>query len=78
MSVDQAMAFIALVGESPGLQAEINGYSGKGIFARLIALGARHGFHFSEDQYREAVVALADGELSDEALDEVLRDTGLK
>ncbi len=78
MSLENALAFIASVEKSPELQAEINLYSGAGVLKRLVALGEAHGYGFTEDEYREAVVQLADGELSDEALEEVLRETGLQ
>ncbi len=44
----------------------------------MVTLGAEHGFEFTEEDYRAAVVTLADGALSDEALDEVLREAGFK
>jgi predicted ribosomally synthesized peptide with nif11-like leader len=78
MSVAQATAFIEYVGASPALQREIDGYSGPGVLKRLVDLGARTGFSFTEEDYRNAVIELADGELSDESLDAVLRETGLK
>ena len=78
MSQEEAVRFIAFVGESPELQAEIDSYKGAGVLKRLAALAGRHGFTFSEEEYRAAVVQLAEGDLSEEALDEVLRETGLK
>ena len=78
MSQEQAQAFIEYAGSTPAVQAELEGLRGPGVFPRLIALGARYGYTFTADDYREAVVAMAEGELSDAALDEVLRETGLK
>lgn len=78
MSQEDAARFIAAVGDTPALQAEIDTYKGAGVLKRLADLGAAHGYQFTEDEYRAAVVSLADGDLSDEALDEVLRETGLK
>lgn len=78
MSQEEAARFIALVGGSTELQAEVGGYRGAGVLKRLVTLGAQHGLRFTEEEYRAAVVELAEGALSDEALDEVLRETGLK
>jgi len=78
MSQEDATRFIASVEKSPELQEEISSLTGAGVLKRLAALAAERGYHFNEDEYRAAVVALADGALSDEALDEVLRETGLK
>jgi hypothetical protein len=78
MSQDQAHAFIEFAGRTPAVQAELDQLRGPGVFPRLIEIGARYGYVFTEEAYREAVVAMAEGELSDAALDEVLRETGLK
>lgn len=78
MSEQEATKFIEFVGRSPDLQAELEALSGAGVMRRLVELGEKHGFRFSEEDYRQAVVALADGELSEEALEEVLREAGLK
>lgn len=78
MSQEDAQAFIAEIGKSAKLQDTVNAMEGKGVLARLVELGAEHGFAFSEEEYRAAVVEMADGALSGEALDEVLRDAGFK
>jgi len=78
VSQEDASGFIDFVGQSPQLQDEIATFSGAGSMDRLVELGKQHGFQFSVDDYRQAVVELAEGELSDEALDEVLRESGLK
>ena len=78
MSSSDALAFIAAVGQSPDLQTRINGMRGRDVLDQLVLLGAEAGLTFTVDEYREAVVIMADGELSDAALDEVLRETGLK
>ena len=76
MSKDSAKAFIHSVGKDPRLQELVSAFKGKGVLARIVLLGAKHGFDFSEEDYRAAVVELADGALSDEALDELLREAG--
>lgn len=78
MSSSDALAFIAAVGQSPDLQTQINGMRGRDVLDQLVLLGAEQGLAFTVDEYREAVVTMADGELSEAALDEVLRETGLK
>ncbi len=78
MSEADATQFIRKIGASPDLQNTVNALQGKGVLSRLVALGAEHGLEFTEEEYRAAVVTLADGALSDEALDEVLREAGFK
>ena len=78
MSMEEALKFIAQVGKSAELQEAVNALQGKGVLGKLAELGEQHGFSFTEDEYRAAVVELADGALSDEALDEVLRDAGFE
>lgn len=78
MSEADATRFIEKIGTSPQLQEAVNALEGAGVLRRMVALGAEHGFEFTEEDYRAAVVALADGALSDEALDEVLREAGFK
>lgn len=78
MSISDALAFIEAVEKSADLQTQINGLRGREVLERLVELGAKHGHIFTVDEYRAAVVSMAEGELSDDALDEVLRETGLK
>lgn len=78
MQEEQARAFIEFAGRTPAVQAELEKLRGPGVFQRLIEMGSRYGYEFTEEGYRDAVIAMAEGELSDAALDEVLRETGLK
>lgn len=78
MSEVDATQFIKKIGSSPELQEAVNAFQGAGVLRRMVTLGAEHGFEFTEEDYRAAVVTLADGALSDEALDEVLREAGFK
>lgn len=73
-----ALSFIAAVGQSPELQHQINQLRGRQVLEQLVEIGRERGFLFTVGEYRDAVVTLAEGELSDESLDEVLRETGLK
>tara|TARA_R110001592_G_scaffold22785_5_gene90279 strand:+ start:81 stop:314 length:234 start_codon:yes stop_codon:yes gene_type:complete len=76
--MDSAKEFISKIGASPELQEAVNALQGTGVLARMVDLGVAHGYTFTEDEYRAAVVDLADGALSDEALDEVLREAGFE
>ena len=78
MPASDALAFIAAVGQSPELQERLSRMRGRDALDQLVEVGREIGYQFSVEEYREAVVSLAEGELSDESLDEVLRETGLK
>lgn len=78
MPRSDALAFIAAVGKSPELQARLGRMRGREALEQLVEVGKEVGYVFTVEEYREAVVSLAEGELSDESLDEVLRETGLK
>ena len=78
MSRSDALAFIAAVGQSSELQARIDALRGRSVLEQLAEIGLALGYEFTVDEYRDAVVSMAGGELSDESLDEVLRETGLK
>ena len=74
MSIDDAKAFLARAERDATLREELNALTGPGLLKQLSVIGARHGCVFTEAEYRQAVVDLADGELSEEALAEVLRE----
>lgn len=78
MSLNDALAFIHAAGQAGELRDRVAALRGRGVLDQLCQMGEARGLQFTPDEYREAVVSLADGELSDEALDEVLRETGLK
>ena len=78
MPASDALAFIAAVGHSPELQERLDRMRGREVLEQLVEVGREFGHQFTVEEYREAVVSLAEGELSDESLDEVLRETGLK
>lgn len=78
MPTSDALAFIAAVGHSPELQERLSHMRGREVLEQLVEVGREIGYQFTVEEYREAVVYLAEGELSDESLDEVLRETGLK
>ena len=78
MSLNDALAFINAAGQPGELQNRVAALRGRGILDQLCGMGEEMGLQFTPEEYRDAVVSLAEGELSDEALDEVLRETGLK
>ena len=78
MSQAEAEQFIGQIGASEALQGEVALLQGKGALSKLVRLGADHGLTFTEEEYRAAVVAMTDGALSDESLDELLREAGFK
>jgi len=77
MSVEQATAFLAHVQENEELQRILAALRGADSLEQLAAIGRERGFHFNEEEYREAVVAAAEGELSDEAIAEAAKEAGL-
>jgi predicted ribosomally synthesized peptide with nif11-like leader len=77
MAVDNALAFLAHLETRADLRARIAEFKGRNAIDALRRLAASEGFHFSEADYRAAVVALAEGELSDEALAETQREMGM-
>jgi len=77
MSVENALAFLQLAEREQSLRAEIGALKGRAAIDGLVVLGAQRGLHFTVEEYRSAVVALANGELDDEALAAVLEEVGL-
>lgn len=77
MSVDTALRFLEFVATQPELQQEIATFKGRTAIESLRALAAGVGFAFSEDDYRAAIVKLAEGELSEEAIRDVQRELGV-
>jgi len=77
MSIEDALTFIDAAGQPGELQTRVGALRGAGSLDRLRALGEEVGLSFTIEEYREAVVKLAEGELSDAELEGVLRDSGL-
>lgn len=78
MSVENALAFLRHLEGQPGLRARIAEFGGRGAVEALCRLAAGEGYTFSEADYRAAVVELAEGELSDAALEETQREMGMR
>jgi predicted ribosomally synthesized peptide with nif11-like leader len=74
MSVENAIAFLGETEKNAALRKRVAELKGQGSLKRMAELAAGAGFYFTEDEYRMAVIELAQGELSDESLNSVLKD----
>lgn len=77
MSVDNALKFLALVRRCPELRRRLAEFHGREALTGLVAVAGERGFAFSEEEYRQAVVRSAAGELDTDALNVVLDEMGL-
>ena len=77
MSREAALQFIARAGADSALGKRLAGLKGRTAIEALCAIAAEQGYSFNEEDYRAAVVALAEGELDEEALEEVRRQLGV-
>ncbi|HPO14801.1 MAG TPA: Nif11-like leader peptide family natural product precursor [Candidatus Hydrogenedentes bacterium] len=77
MSKNDAIRFLQEIHQHPKVQRKLKGLKGKDAIRDLIALAQTIGYHFTEKEYRFAVVALSDGELEAPSLDNLIRDMGL-
>jgi predicted ribosomally synthesized peptide with nif11-like leader len=78
MSIEQAHAFLSEVERNRGLQKRLSKLKGREALAELVALAAGEGYTFTISEYRQAIIDVTDGELSDESLGEVRREMGLE
>ncbi len=76
MPEQDALNFIVHVRRSPDLRKRVDALKGAAAVRDLAALAEKEGFYFTEQEYRAAVVTLSRGELSDEALDALIREMG--
>jgi predicted ribosomally synthesized peptide with nif11-like leader len=77
MSEQTALDFIKQVRCSPVLSRRINALKGAGAVRDLVQIAAEEGFRFTEDEYRQAIVTLSNGELSEDSLNALSREMGL-
>ncbi len=77
MSVENALAFLKLAGRDGVLRQELGALRGRAAMDGLVALGLQRGLVFTAEEYREAVAAMASGELDEDALKGVLEEIGL-
>lgn len=77
MSVDNALKFLALARRSPELRRRLADFHGREALTGLVAVAGERGLAFSEEEYRQAVVRSAAGELDADALNDVLDEIGL-
>jgi len=78
MSVARALDFLKKAPLDLNLRKRLAACSGRDAIAQLTAIAAEAGYAFSEEDYREAVRLLAEGELDQPALDQVMREAGFE
>jgi predicted ribosomally synthesized peptide with nif11-like leader len=78
MSVEDALSFLRNAEDDFALQKQLMRLRGRTALDDLIAIAAERGYRFTVEEYREAIVAVSDGELSEESLKEVRREMGLE
>ena len=74
MPQQDALRFIGFVRANSPIQEKINALRGAGALQELARIGRENGFEFTEEEYRAAVSASSNGELTPEALDELSRE----
>lgn len=74
MSIENAHAFLRESQRNAPIRHRIAALKGPGTLKRLVEIAAESGFFFTEDEYRAAIVELAQGELSEESLNEVIEE----
>lgn len=74
MSIENAHAFLKESQQNATIRHQLAGLKGIGTLKRLTEIAATAGFFFTEDEYRAAIVELAEGELSEESLNEVIEE----
>ncbi|HNY85310.1 MAG TPA: Nif11-like leader peptide family natural product precursor [Candidatus Hydrogenedentes bacterium] len=77
MSVENALKFLDMTRKSPELRRKLSGFKGREALSGLVALAGERGLAFSEEEYRQAVVKSAAGELDTVSLNGVLDEIGL-
>ncbi len=78
MSKENALKFLAYTEANPDVQAAISRLRGENTLDELVAIARQHGFDFSKAEYRDAVVAMSEGALSEEAIEDTARSLGLE
>lgn len=78
MSVEQALEFLQQAPQDLALRKRLADCTGREAIAQLTRIASEAGYVFSQDDYREAVRLLAEGELDQAALDEVMREAGFE
>lgn len=77
MSKNDAIRFLQEIHRYPKVQRQLKGLKGKDAIRDLTLLASSIGFHFTEKEYRAAVVALSDGELSPASLNNLIHEMGI-
>lgn len=74
MSIENALAFLTEAEKNRTLRMQLAGLKGAGTLKRLVIIAAEAGFYFTEDEYRMAVAEAAQGELSEDSLNAVIKE----
>jgi predicted ribosomally synthesized peptide with nif11-like leader len=77
MSQQQARAFMEYAQGDEATARRVAALKGRTALQELVAIAGEHGFAFTEEEYRAAVVEAAEGELSDEAIRKTQREMGM-
>jgi len=74
MSQEKAERFMDAVEMDAALRERVAALTGADAIEKLCAIAHEQGFQFTPEDYRAAVVARSAGELSEESLDELIRE----
>jgi hypothetical protein len=77
MSEQTALDFIKHARRSPVLSRRINALKGAGAVRDLVQIAAEEDFCFTEEEYRQAIVTLSNGELSEDSITALSQEMGL-
>lgn len=74
MSEQEALRFLKEIPRYPDARRELQKLKGSHAVHDLTVLAETLGYHFSEAEYRSAIVTLSEGELSPESLDALIQE----
>jgi len=74
MSEQEALRFLKEIPQCPEAQRHLQKLKGRNAVQDLTVLAETLGYHFTETEYRAAIVTLSEGELSPESLDALIQE----
>ncbi len=74
MSEQEALRFLKEIPRYPDAQRQLQKLTGRRAVHELTVLAETLGYHFTETEYRAAVVRLSNGELSPESLNALIQE----
>ena len=77
MSLDSVYAFLDHVKNNNQLQQEIASLRGGDSVVKLLMMAREAGYDFSRDEYHQAILELAEGELSNESIHRTAQAMGM-